>query len=201
MSAGIVHGEIIPACRPEWLLPPQERAEMRDRYVAEFEQQFGWADIARVCMDFRRDKDYLILGYKSYDAWLNVRAPRSSSFIRRAVDHYKTLSPDIPDEQLSEMSLASATLLKGVSPNVRRDPKVQKAAQGKTKELRQTIMTTHPEQHLENVVKPRLKFSFSAWNKIQDAYEAYQMVEPSATIETFLEFIISEWQLAQPERS
>jgi len=201
MSAGVVHGEILQQ-RPEWLLPPDERAQMRDRFVREFETQFSdWSAIARVCVDVDKDKDWKVLGYRSWDAWLQSAAPRSRSFIYLVVSHYKALSPDISDEELAEMPLASATVLKGVSSKARRDPKVQKSAHGRTKELRETIMREHPDQHLESVVTPKLKFSFSAWHKISDALEAYQMVEPNATIESFMEFIVTEWQLAQPERS
>ena len=195
MNAQVVHGEILPQ-RPEWLLQPQERAEIRDRFVREFECQYAdWSSIAKVCLDIDHDQDWKVLGYRSYDAWLQAAAPRSRSFIYLVVSHYKALSPDISDEELAEMPLASATVLKSVSSKTRRDPKVRKAAKGKTKELRQTIMDDHPDQLLESVVTVRLKFSLSAYKRIQDAYDLYvELIDPEASMETFLEFACSEVQ-------
>lgn len=191
-TAAVVHGEILPQ-RPEWLLSPQERAGIRDRFVREFESQYAdWSSIAKVCLDVDRDRDWKVLGYHSYDAWLSAAAPRSRSFIYLVVSHYKKLSPDISDEELADIPLASATVLKSVSSKARRDPKVQKAAKGKAKELRETIMREHPDQHLEFVVRPKLKFSLSAWEKIETAYEAYLLVDPTASMEVFLEFAVSE---------
>jgi hypothetical protein len=135
------------------------------------------------------------MGYSSFHDWLLLEAPRSRSYLYLVIDHYRTLSPDISDEELAEMPLASATVLKSVSSKTRRDPKVRKAAKGKTKELRQAIMDDHPDQLLESVVTVRLKFSLSAYKRIQDAYDLYvELIDPEASMETFLEFACSEVQ-------
>lgn len=175
---------------------PLVRAQWRDEYVRDFETQFsGWVFIAKVCLDVDRDQDWKVLGYRSWDAWLQAAAPRSRSFIYLVVSHYKALSPDISDEELAEIPLASATVLKSVSSKTRRDPVVQNAAKGKTKELRETIMREHADQHLESVVTPKLHFSLGAWHKINNAYETYvELIDPNASMETFLEFACSEVQ-------
>jgi len=195
MNAQVVHGEILPQ-RPEWLLPAQERARKRDCFVREFDRQFSdWSEIARVCIDVDKDRDWEILKFHSFDSWIMSAAPRSRSYLYLVIQLYRVLGQDISDEELAEMPLASATVLKSVSSKTRRDPKVRTAAKGKTKELRQTIMDDHPDQLLESVVTVRLKFSLSAYKRIQDAYDLYvELIDPEASMETFLEFACSEVQ-------
>src|SRR5882724_6724330 len=85
-------------------LTPQDRAEARHAYVRAFEDQFSnWAGIAKACIDVDRDKDYLLLGYKTWHAWLLDAAPMSRSYIYIVVGRYKELAPDIPHEELVQM--------------------------------------------------------------------------------------------------
>ncbi len=174
-------------------LSPQERASARDAFVREFERQFNdWVGIAKCCSDVDRDRDWEILGFSSWHAWILDAAPRSRSYIYLVVGRYKELAPDIPDAELERIPLGSAGILRQLSPAVRQDSKIRKAAQMRPSEFRQVIATEYPNQHVEPVVECRLRFVLSAWERIQAAYEAYKVLDESASLETFLEWAVSE---------
>ena len=192
MSAHVVHGEVI-GPKPEWLLPPRERAKKRDVFVREFERQFqDWTEVAKVCIDVDKDRDWELLGFRSFEAWILDAAPCSRSYLYLVIGRYKELSVDISPEELSEIPLGSAGVLKQLSSKIRRDPKVRKAAKRKPKEFLAEMQQSHPEQMLESIVVKKLKFTASAWTVIEAAYDAYLLVDPDASLETFFEWLVSE---------
>lgn len=184
-----------PEIRHETNLSPRERAEARDAYVRSFDRQFAdWTEIAKACIDVERDKDYLVLGYKSWHEWLLAAAPASRSYIYIVVGRYKELVPDIPHEELSQMTLESAKVMSQVSSTLRHNPELKSVAikVKKTKELRQFIKEKHPSQHIEQTVERKLKFTASQWERIEGAYEAYLLTDEGASLETFFEWAVSE---------
>lgn len=175
-------------------LTPLERAQARDGYVRQFERQFSdWTEIAKVCIEVEHDQDYKLLGFHSWNAWLLDAAPRSRSYIYLVVGRYKELN-DIPEEKLAQMPLGSAGILKQLSPAVRKDPEVIEAAQESPKALRKCLEKEYPMQHIEPIVEQRLRFTMSQWNKIESAWEAYKVVDPTASLEVFFEWLVSECQ-------
>lgn len=179
----------------EHSLSSKERAEARDSYVRGFERQFSdWTEIAKVCIEVERDQDYLLLGFPSWHAWLLAAAPRSRSYIYLVVGRFKELIADIPEAELALIPLGSAGVLRQLSSKIRQDPKVRQAAANKPSELRQVLASEFPLQHIEPVVEQRLRFSLSQWERIESAWEAYKLVDPTASLETFLEFAVSECQ-------
>jgi hypothetical protein len=181
--------------RPESALTPRERAEARDSFVRDFERSFSdWSAIAKCCIEVERDKDYEILGYSSWHAWLLAAAPRSRSYIYLVVGRYKELSADVSEEELAQIPLGSAGVLRQLSSATRRDPSVRKAATQPPKEFRQSIRESHPEQFIESIVEKKLRFTASQWDVIDRAYEAYQVLDPGASLEIFLEWLVSEAQ-------
>jgi hypothetical protein len=187
---------VIPAdieIRPDADLSPKERAEARHSFVCAFERQFSdWTEIAKVCIEVERDKDYLVLGYQSWHQWLLAAAPRSRSYIYLVVGRYKELSPDIPEEELAQISLGSAGVLKQLSPAVRKLSKIRQASKGKPSELRQVLRDEFPSQHIETIVERTLYFTTSQWERIEAAYEAYRLTDEGASLETFIEWLCSE---------
>ncbi len=189
---------VIPAdieIRPDTDISPKERAEARDSFVQEFERQFSnWVDIARVCSDIERDKDYLLLGFSSYHAWLIDRAPRSRSYIYLVTNRYRELIVDIPEEELAQIPLGSAGVLKQLSSKIRQDPEVRKAARKKPSELRQAVRESHPEMHIEGLDARTLDFTESqaaVWDEMLACYR--QMNNHSASAEEAAEWIASQW--------
>lgn len=182
-----------PEIRVKSGLSSRERAEARDSYVRAFDRQFAdWAEIAKACIDVERDKDYLILGFKTWHEWLLDAAPMSRSYIYIVVGRYKELVPDIPHEELSRIPLGSAKVLAGVSSTVRRNPKVKSAAIKEPKKFREYIRDHHPDQHIEGIVERKLKFTTSQWERVEACYEAYLLTDEGASLETFIEWLCSE---------
>jgi hypothetical protein len=174
-------------------LTPKARAEARDSFVRAFDEQFSnWVSIAKCCVDVERDKDWELLGFESYGAWLVDAAPRSRSYLYLVIGRYKELLPDIPEKELEQIPLGSAGILKQLSSKIRQNPKVRKAASSKPAELRQVLEQEFPQQHIESVVEQRLKFTLSQWDKINTCYETYKLTDETATLEEFIEWLVSE---------
>lgn len=179
----------------ELQLSPKERAKARDNYIRDFDRQFAdWSSIAKVCLDVRRDKDYELLGFRTWDAWLIDAAPRSRSYIYWSVKTFEKLSPDIPEEDLAQIPPGSASVLLSVSPAVRSTSKIRRAAREKPAKLRATIKKEFPEQHLESVVPYKTKFKQTAWENIQEAFECYKAFEDEGiSLESFLEWLAIDY--------
>jgi hypothetical protein len=174
-------------------LTPKERAESRDSFIRAFDAQFSnWFAIAKCCVEMKRDKDYEILGYESFGKYITQAAPRSRSYLYLVIGRYEELAPDIPEKELAEMSLGSAGVLKQLSPAIRRQSKIRQAAKGKPAELRQVLEQEFPQQHIESLVEKHLKFPLSQWEKIETAYETYKLTDETATLEEFIEWLVSE---------
>lgn len=174
-------------------LTPKERAAARDSFVRSFERQFSdWSEIARVCCQVESDKDYALLGFHSFGAWLIEAAPRSRSYIYLVMGRYKELAPDISDEDLARIPLASTGVLKQLSSKVRQNPKLKSVAIKEPKELRKYIEENHPDQHIEGIVERKLRFTTSQWQRVEAVYEAYLVADEGASLETFIEWLCSE---------
>ena len=186
-----------PEIRSEFNLSPKDRAFARDSFVRSFERQFSdWAEIAKACIDVERDKDYLVLGFNSWHAWLLDAAPMSRSYIYILVGRYKELAPDIPHEDLARMPASSAKVLQGVSSKVRQNPKLKSVAikSRKAKEVQAYIRENHPDQHIEGTVERKLKFTTSQWDRIELAFETYLMANPGSSLESFIDWLVVEFQ-------
>ncbi len=187
---------VIPAdieIRPDTDLSPQERAEARDSFVRSFERQFAdWSEIARVCCQIEQERDYLLLGFHSFGAWLIEAAPRSRSYIYLVMGRYKELAPDISDEDLARIPLESTEVLKQLSSTIRRNPELASVAIKEPKELRKHIQENHPDQHVELVVEKTIRFTASQWERVEAVYEAYLLTDEGASLATFVEWLCSE---------
>jgi len=181
--------------RPGACLSPKERAAARDSFVRAFERQFAdWTEIAKVCIEVERDRDWELLGFHSWHAWLMAAAPRSRSYIYLVTNRYKELIPDIPELELADMPLGTAGIMaRRLSSAVRRDPKVRAAAKQKPGKFIQAVREMHPEQHLEDVDERILKFTVSQAEKFDEAFEIYQREDESASPTDFVEGLIADY--------
>jgi hypothetical protein len=185
--------------RPEIAISPKERAEARDSYVRSFEEQFSnWSAIAKVCVDMDRDRDWELLGFHSFGAYLVATAPRSRSYLYLVMGRFKELVPDIPEEELAEIPLGSAGVLVQMSKTKRKDPEIRKSAKKKPAEFLKDVQETDPNQHLELRHRITLDFEDSAWSVIEATFEKYKVIEGECSLETFFEWAVSEvsdWSL------
>lgn len=179
----------------ETSLSPQERAQARDFRVRDFERQFNdWTEIAKCCIEVERDQDYKLLGFPSWHAWLLDAAPRSRSYIYLVVGRFKELIADIPEEELAQIPLGSAGVLRSLSSAARKSSKIRQAAQSKPAEFRKVLEQEFPEQHIEPIVECRLRFKLSFWVNFEAAYEKYKLTDETATKEDFVEYLVSEME-------
>jgi hypothetical protein len=181
--------------RPEGSLTPTQRAKARDCYVRDFERQFSdWASIAKCCIEVERDKDYLLLGFPSWHAWLLSAAPKSRSYIYLVVGRYKELIADIPEQELAQIPLGSAGVLKQLSPAVRRESKIRQAAKGKPSELRQAVKESFPEQHIEGLDSRMLNFTESQAAVYDEMLACHRaMNNPETSAEEIVEMLCADW--------
>jgi hypothetical protein len=170
-------------------LTAQERAIERDSLVREFERQFSqWTAIAKVCIEVERDRDWEILGFHSWSAWILDAAPKSRSYIYLVTSRYKELIADIPEEELAQIPLGSAGVLKQLSPAVRKSSKIRQAAKEKPEKLRQIVEQEFPEQHLLGLDIRCLKLDTSQAGVFDEALAIYRALNNHcATVEEFVE--------------
>jgi hypothetical protein len=170
-----------------------QKAKRHDSFVREFDRQFAdWTAVAKVCVEVEREREWEILGFDSFPAWLVSAAPKSRSYLYLVMGRYKELIADIPETELAQIPLGSAGVLKQLSPAVRRNPRVQEAAKKKPQELCEVLDKEFGEQHVEARVKKILWFPVSAWAIIESKYEAYKLKDEHAQLEDFIEFLVSE---------
>lgn len=159
-------------------LSPLELAKRHDSYVRDFERRWSdWTDIARICLTVDRDKEWELLGFHSWEHWLMDAAPKSRSYIYLVVGRYKELSADIPEDELANIPLGSAGVLKALPRSLRKDPGVRKAAKSKPKQFREALKQDHPEQLLEAIEPMRIHFTSSQRLVFEETLEEYRARE------------------------
>jgi hypothetical protein len=174
---------------------PLERAKLRDLFVRQFEAQWAdWTSIAKTCIAIDQDRDWELLGYRSFGHWIVDAAPRSRAYLYLVMGRYRELISDISEAELREISLGSAGVLKLLSPAARRQSKIRLAAKGKPAELRKVIHKEMPLEHIEETEVHSFHFESSAWERIEEAYEIWKTLnDPQASIEEFLEERCAEY--------
>ena len=174
-------------------LTPKERALSRDSFVRAFDEQWAnWTSIAKCCIDVERDRDYEILGYRSFGEWLVNAAPRCRSYLYLVIGRYKELIPDISEEDLAQIPLGSAGVLRQLSSSKRRESKIRQSARQKPEKFIADLQQMEPFQHLEPRIEKTLKFTVSQWTVIDQAWQAYKVLDGNASLECFFEFCVSE---------
>jgi hypothetical protein len=203
-------GEIL-ELREELALQHDCRVREIDRIVRE-----SWSELATLCILVRDNREWELLasrpmldvdgkeeirGYHSFDEWLADACPCCRSTVYAGMGVLSVLAKDVAPEDIAGMELGNAKILahEVSSSAVRRDPEVIAAAKSgrHTKTLRTLVMNKYPDQLLEDVIIRKLRFPVSAWERIEAAYEAYRLVNGSASMESFLEFIVVEWEQGQ----
>jgi hypothetical protein len=176
-------------------LSARDRAVARDSFVREFERQWNsWSEIGRVAYEVERDKDFLLLGFKSFGAWIVDRAPKSRAYIYLVARAYGELRDDFTDADMAEIDLDSTRTLRQLSPAVRRDPEVREAAKKKPRELRQKVQEKFPSQHIEHIEERTLKFVVSQADIFDEAVQIWKTLNnPGAAEEDILEDILNDW--------
>lgn len=178
-------------------LTPLERARARDSFVRSFERTFRqWQEIAKCCLEVKRDGDWELLGFHSFEAWLGDAAPASRRYIFLVMGIHDDLSHDIPDEILDKIPLGTGQILhrEVKSKALRRDPRILEAATHKPKKFVSTVKQIAPEQHLEGYQVKKLNFSVSQAETVEDGWDAYRHLEDETiSLEAFIEWVVNDW--------
>jgi len=182
----------------------EERALIHDTRVREIDRvvRESWSELAAICIQVRDKQEWKFLtsrdrrSFHSFDEWLMDAAPVCRATVYKGMGILSVIAADLTPAEIADIEIGNASLLAQVSPAVRRDPEIIKAARnGKnSKQLRQTIRTKYASQHIELMVEKKLRFTTSQWERIEAAYEAYCLVEAGASLETFFEWVVSETQ-------
>jgi hypothetical protein len=185
---------------PEIRLTAKETAVAYDYRVREIDRvvRESWSELASICIQVRDKALWKLLAssYDSFDAWLLDAAPVCRATVYRGMGVLSVLAKDLKPEDIAGMEIGNASILayEVSSSKVRRDPDVIEAAKSHrhSRKLRDLVQTRYPEQHLEDVVEKKLKFTVSQWERIEAAYDSYRTVDEKARLEDFIEWLCSE---------
>jgi hypothetical protein len=176
----------------EVTLEGMERAVARDSFVRNWVATVqNWREVARACVGMESDRDFERLGFSSMDAWfISVASEeRSRSYLHLICGQYKALASMVPDEsQADGIKLGSVSILRKLSPAVRSDPRILKAAKERPERLAEVLEKEFPEQHIEATINKRCRFPKSMWEKtIEPKFKAWLLENESGTFEEFIE--------------
>lgn len=176
-------------------------AKCHDARIREIERTIAgaWSEMAEIAVQVRDNEEYLLLGFHSFGAWLSDAVPRSRSTVYAAIGLLEELK-DVPMEDLRQIGIGNAGILKSLSTGARRRQDVLEAAKvHQPRDFASLVSETVPESHLEPYVNPRFRFTVSQWKVIQEAIE--QVIEQYdgeiKSREEALEALCAEWRQEQ----
>lgn len=189
--------------RPILDIPPRDQAIADDQWVRDFDRRLrDWPNLAQVCLRVDQRREWDLLGFHSYDHWLADAAPFSRSLAYWAVGTFKELGKDFTAEELADMPNGTASVMKQLSSEARRDPRIRAAAKKKPKDFRKTVKEIRPEQHIEEINSQTFNFTDSQWERISDTVEAWRsMNNPESSMEEVIEGLCSDWMNSMWEDS
>jgi hypothetical protein len=105
--------------------------------------------------------------FTSMEAWMCSSTEYSRRDCFYAKEAAKQLMPDIPIEDLQQISRVNVEVLRTLSKLVRRNPEIISAAQAlPEREFRAKLMQDHPEQHVSATRKLVLTFSDGDYERV-----------------------------------
>lgn len=180
--------------------PREELAHEHDRRAREIDRQYKtvWIELADICICVRDNREYEILGFHSFHAWLLDACPSSRSMAYLAMGVREELR-DIHTEDLKEMPLGNARILKAMPKAARQKPTlIEHAKVTKPKQFIAAAVEAAPDSHLEETITKRYSFVKSRLLIIEQAIELKAMLdEEGYSDEEALEAICVEWMLSK----
>lgn len=153
-----------------------------------------WVDLADICTTMHDSQLWREGGYSSFGAWVQSACPTSKSMAYLVMGLRAELK-DIPDEELRQMPLGNASILRD-TPKQHRNGKVLEAAkQQPPREFIGTVIHEAPDSHLEKRQCHKFRPTASQSKKWQEAFDMWRVVneDPYAPVEDVLEGIITDW--------
>jgi hypothetical protein len=174
-------------------------AKTRDARVRELERQFksGWLELADLCIAVEEFEDWKVLGFSSWNKWLMDACPTSRSMAYLAMGIRKELR-DIPDEDLKQIPIGNADMLKISSKAARSDRKLLEAAKTlPPREFVSQAILASPDHAIEHFLPRKFKFTTTQGKNVQAAIDMMRiMSEEDISDEEAIEYIAANWMLA-----
>ena len=153
-----------------------------------------WSEMAELAVLVDEQKDWELLGYRSFGAWMKENCPQSRSMVYMGMAAFKELQ-EIPVSELKQIPLGNAEILAQAPRSIRSTPKLLDAAKvQQPRDFRSTVIQSAPDSHLETIVRKRFKFTVSQLQTVDAALEMYGIInEDEAGEGTRLEAICAEF--------
>lgn len=149
-----------------------------DERAKRIEQQFKetWVDLADIMATMRDCEYWREGGFTSLHSWIISAMPCSRSWAYLALGVREDLK-DIPAEELKQMPLSNAEILRKLPERARREPETIAAAQTLTPaEFLPTVAQQRPELALETKVKLRYTVSASQANVVASGFALWRLL-------------------------
>jgi len=180
---------------------PLQRAKSRHAEVVSICEHLvaamhAWGRLGKLCTLVERDKDWELLGYSSFGAWM-MRIEEVSGYSRAAAYSYMKLFRELETHDVEGMSLGTAQVFKQLPAALQRSPQVlSDAKRMKPKQFREKIAKDHPESHIEMREDVCLKLDGSLAVLWHEALEGARLLngDPEMSYEQFLELeLLADW--------
>lgn len=153
-----------------------------------------WMEMADICLAIDTNELWREGGYHSYNDWLIKACPRSRSWAYMATGARKELR-DIADDDLRQIPLASADVLKKLPRKTRCNPDLLEDAKTLTpSEFFPKAIKSAPDSLLEHRVKRYRVYTVSQLNKIDEGMNLWRRLNPGSPLS---DADIEEYQWAE----
>ena len=186
---------------PEIRLPsetPTQRAKSRHAEVVAICEHLvqalhSWGRLGRLCTLVERDKDWELLGYKSFGDWM-MKVEEVSGYSRASAYSYMALFKQLEKHDVSGMSLGAAHVFKQLPAALQRSPGVlADAKRMKPKEFREKIAQEYPDSHIEIHEQVCLNLDGSVYKLWRETIDGLRLIEddPAMSHETVFEHVLA----------
>ena len=111
-----------------------------------------WVRCGQICLEMKRGKLYREMGFSRFDQWTEARLKLHKSQVAVAMGTVEDLSEEVGADDLSEMTLNNAQVLRQI-PAKNRKPDIIEAAKTQTeRQFRDTVREKLPDLHIEQKV-------------------------------------------------
>jgi adenylosuccinate lyase len=150
-----------------------------------------------ICLAMRDNRYFAMLGFSSFDSWLENACPKSRSVVYAAMGALAELK-DILPEDLKEIPHSTAHVLKKLPRVMRANPEIIRDAKRlTTKEFSRKVKREAPNLHLEDLVTRQFHFSETQEQVIDQAIAVVRKEYEDISEEMALELICVEFLQSQ----
>jgi hypothetical protein len=182
---------------------PLQRATNRHAEVLQIcehlvQAMHAWGRLGKLCTLVERDKDWELLGYSSFGAWM-MAVEEHSGYSRASAYAYMKLFQQLEKHDIEGMSLGTAQVFKLLPAALQRSPEVRSAAKRmKPKQFREKIATEYPDSHIETQEEVCLKLDEGVLKMWRETIDDVRILEddPAMSHEAVLEHVLA-WVLEQ----